>query len=108
LNCILDGGIPHYKNGTVISQKEYSSDVDLSVYLGENRIGILHELRGQFGFFKFEPVRFFLNDIEIRGISLYLAKFLPLVKIIPYHKNEFSFKPKSIQHLSISSQAHHK
>ncbi len=101
LNCILDGGIPHYKLGTVIFRQEYNSDIFPPVYLGINKIGTLHEINGQFGFFKFDSIKFFLNDKEIRGISLYLANFLPLIKIIPYNKNEFSFKPKSTQNLSI-------
>ena len=33
LNCILDGGIPHYKIGTVIFQQEYTSDIFHSIYL---------------------------------------------------------------------------
>ena len=103
LNSILDGGIPHYKIGTVLFQQEYKSDTYHSVYLGTHKIGTLHELSGQFGFFKFESIKFFLNKKEIRGISLYLANFLPLIKLIPYSKNEFSFKPKSIQYLSIIS-----
>jgi hypothetical protein len=98
---ILDGGIPHYKYGTVISDQLYDTNSFNSIYLGTYKIGTLEKVKGQFGFFKFDPVKFFLNDIEIRGISLYLANFVPSVKIIPYHKNDFSFKSKSTQYLSI-------
>ena len=101
LNCILDGGIPHYKIGTVLCQQECNPDTYYSVYLGPHRIGTLHELRGQFAFFKFESIEFLLNNKKLRGISLYLANFLPLIKIIPYKKSEFSFKRKSVQYLSI-------
>ncbi|MFW9866352.1 MAG: hypothetical protein ACFFEN_09685 [Candidatus Thorarchaeota archaeon] len=99
---ILDGGIPHYKLGTVISDQIYGKNSLNSIFLGTSKIGTLDKVKGQFGFFKFDPVKFFLNDKEIRGISLFLANFFPLVKIIPYHKNDFSFKSKSIQHLSIA------
>ncbi|MFX1569131.1 MAG: hypothetical protein ACFFCV_12270 [Promethearchaeota archaeon] len=99
--CILDGGVPHYKIGTVISQQDFNSDPSQSIFMGNKKIGSLHEINGQFGFFKFSNVKFLLNNIEIRGISLYLANFLPLIKIIPYTKNEFSFTPNSIQYLSI-------
>lgn len=100
--CLLDGGIPHYKTGTVISDQYHCFKTTNSVYLGTKKIGTLHETRDQFGFLKFNFIKFMLNDKEIRGISLYLAKFLPLVKLIPYKKKQFSFKPKSIQYLSIS------
>ncbi len=101
LECILDGGIPHYKIGTIISPRKFNSDSSQSIFFGTNKIGTLNETNGQFGFFKFDDIKFLLNDKEIRGISLYLANFLPLIKIIPYEKNEFLFEPKSTQYLSI-------
>jgi len=102
LDCLLDGGIPHYKIGTLIFEQKHISHNLCPVYLGAHKIGNLHEIRGEFGFFKFEKIKFLLNDNEIRGISLYLANFLPLIKIIPYYKNEFSFIPKSIQYLRLA------
>ncbi len=101
VECLLDGGIPHYKIGTVIFQQKNISNNLSPVYIGSQKIGNLHEMSGQLGFFKFENIKFLLNDKEIRGISLYLANFLPLIKLIPYNKNEFSFKPKSIQNLRL-------
>ena len=102
--CLLDGGIPHYKIGMVILEQKYTSNNLYPVYLGSHKIGILHEISGQFGFFKFDNITFLLNNKEIRGISLYLANFLPLIKIIPYNKNEFSFKPNSLQYLKLVSR----
>lgn len=101
IECILDGGIPHYIIGTAISQYGFNSDIPQSVYLGNNKIGTLHENTKQFGFFKFDSVKLYLNNKEIRGISLYLANFLPLIKIIPHNRNEFSFKLNSIQYLTM-------
>ncbi len=101
LECILDGGIPHYKIGTVIFQQNPTSDKLYPVHIGVHKIGTLHELNEQFGFFKFNNVKFYLNNKKIRGLSLYLANFLPLIKIIPYNKNKFSFEPKSTQYLSM-------
>lgn len=101
LDCILDGGIPHYKIGTIIFQKEFNFKNNPLIYLGSTKIGTLHEKSGQLGFFKFDNIKFLLNNKEIRGISLYLANFFPLIKIIPYSKNEFSFKPNSIQNLKL-------
>lgn len=101
-NCILDGGIPQYKIGTVISNQNLSINSPHTVFLGKKRIGTLHDTNGRLGLFKFNSVKFSLNNKEIRGISLYLARFLPLIKIIPYKKNQFSFKPNSIQYMSIT------
>lgn len=102
--CILDGGIPHYKIGTAIFAQKYSSDRTYPVLLGNIKIGNIHEINENFGFYKFNNVKFILNDKEIRGISLYLANFLPLIKIIPYKKNQFSFKPKSTTYLKLISE----
>ncbi|MFX1572854.1 MAG: M23 family metallopeptidase [Promethearchaeota archaeon] len=102
-DCIIDGGIPHYKIGTVISPQKFISENLFPVYIGRHKIGTLHEIRRQFGFFKFRKVKFLLNNKEIRGISLYLANFPPLIKIIPNKKNEFSFSPKSFQYLTLIS-----
>lgn len=99
--CLLDAGIPHYKIGTILSDQNFKNDIFLSVYIGNVKIGTLHEINGQFGFLKFNNINLSLNDKAIRGISLYLAKFLPLMKIIPYEKNEFPFEPNSYQSLSI-------
>ncbi|MFX0022518.1 MAG: hypothetical protein ACFE9S_09325 [Candidatus Hermodarchaeota archaeon] len=101
IKCILDGGIPHYKIGTVICWQKSSFEINSPVYFGEFKVGNIHETNGKFGFLKFKDIKFLLNNVEIRGISLYLAKFSPLIKIIPYRKNEFSFKSKSIQYLRL-------
>ncbi len=104
IECILDGGIPHYKIGTAIFAQNYSSDRLYPVLLGNNKIGRIHEINENFGFYKFDNVKSLINDKEIRGLSLYLANFLPLIKIIPYKKNQFSFKPKSTQYLKLISE----
>jgi hypothetical protein len=99
----MDGGIPHYKVGTIHSDKNHKFKNSSSIYLGTHEIGIIHEINRNFGFFKFIQVQLLLNNKEIRGISLYLANFIPLIKLIPFKKNQFSFKPKSIQYLSINT-----
>ncbi|MHA2008105.1 MAG: hypothetical protein ACW980_12385 [Promethearchaeota archaeon] len=99
--CLLDGGIPHYRIGTVLSNQNFQKDIFDSVYIGNLRIGTLHEINRQFGFLKFNKLNLSINDRAIRGISLYLANFSPLIKLIPYKKNEFNFKPNSIQSLSL-------
>jgi len=103
MNCILDGGIPHYKYGTIISQHESIMDSFNSVYFGQHEIGSLQEVRGNFGFVNFNHVIFLLNNEEIRGISLFLANFPPLIKLIPYNKNLITSNSKTIQYLSILS-----
>ncbi|MEJ2279233.1 MAG: hypothetical protein P8Y70_16055, partial [Candidatus Lokiarchaeota archaeon] len=88
-NCILDGGIPHYKHGIAISNKMDELMQKLPVFLGDTKLGILENISGQFGIFKLEPFHLYLNDIEVRGISLFLSKELPLLKIIPFQVNQF-------------------
>lgn len=103
LTCIVDGGIPIYKNGIALLQNNNETDFFNEIYLNDHKIGTLLDLRGQFGFIKFDHVRFSLNNKEIRGISLFLANFLPLIKLIPFNENEFSFNLNSTQFLTIIS-----
>ncbi len=103
MNCILDGGIPHYKYGTIISQHESIMDSFNSVYFGQHEIGRLQEVRGNFGFVNFNHVKILLNNEEIRGISLFLANFPPLIKLIPYNKDKISINSETTQYLSILS-----
>ena len=103
MNCILDGGIPHYKYGTIISQHELNINSLNSVYFGQHKIGSLQEVRGDFGFVNFNHVKFLLNNKEIRGISLFLANFTPLIKLIPFNKNLISNNAETTQYLSILS-----
>ncbi len=107
MNCILDGGIPHYKYGTIISQHESIMDSFNSVYFGQHEIGSLQEVRGNFGFINFNHVKFLLDNKEIRGISLFLANFPPLIKLIPYNKDEISINSETTQYLSILLNGRH-
>ena len=88
-DCMLDGGIPHYKQGIAISNQTNKLMKELPVFLGDIRLGILENTSGQFGIFKFKPMNLYLNGIEVRGISLFLSKKLPILKIIPYKVNQF-------------------
>ena len=101
LDCIVDGGIPIYKYGIALLQNNYKTDSINEIHLNEHKIGTLWGYREQFGFIKFDNVRFSLNNKEIRGISLFLVNFLPHIKIIPFNINEFSFNLNSTQYLTI-------
>jgi hypothetical protein len=101
-NCILDSGLPLYKNGMVHFQQDIIKNSLDAIYLNDIKIGTLYGYREQFGFFKLDPIKLRLNNSQVRGISLFLSKKMPLIKIIPFKKNQFSFNPKSIQYLSIS------
>jgi hypothetical protein len=101
LDCIVDGGIPIYKNGIALLQNNYKTDSINEIYLNNHKIGTLWGFRGKFGFIKFDQVRFALNNKEVRGISLFLANSVPLIKVIPFTKNMFSFNLNSTQYLTI-------
>ena len=99
-DCILDGGIPIYKKGIAISDKDFKLEYQTPTYLADQKIGALWDQRGRFGLIKFDHVRIFLNDKEIKGISLFLANFKPLIKIIPIDMNEHIYEINSTQILS--------
>lgn len=103
LNCLVDGGIPIYKKGTIIFERGYNPSISDTIYIGSSKVGKIINIRDKFGFFNCEKVQIFLNDIKIRGISLFLANFKPFIKIIPTKKSSFSFELNSQQHLTIKS-----
>ncbi len=102
MEYVLDGGMPHYKTGTIISSHKLIKEIDHSIYLGNYKIGKLNKSRGHFGFFKFDSsLKFLLNDQKIRGISLYLANFTPLIKIIPFSDGQTNLDTNSTARLTI-------
>lgn len=101
IDCIMDGGIPLYKNGVIISNGEVSHFLKGSVVLWNTPLGQVREIRGSMGLFKFTPVKFLLNQQEVRGMSLFMAPFQPLLKIIPLIQDQFNFERNSTQTLSI-------
>jgi hypothetical protein len=101
--CIIDGGIPQYKNGIALFSSIIKDFKNKSVRLNNQHIGDIDKINKQFGFFNCEHTRFLLNNKEIRGISLFLAKSRPYVKIIPYQKDQYRFKKESTPYLKILS-----
>ncbi len=102
-DCIIDGGIPIYKRGIAIFNTEFKSEYLASTFLNGQKIGALWNQRRNFGFIKFDQVKFYLNDKEIRGISLFLANFKPFIKIIPYDIKDYVCDVNSIHYLSLVS-----
>ncbi|MFO7796141.1 MAG: hypothetical protein R6W84_08310 [Promethearchaeia archaeon] len=103
LPCMIDGGIPLYKKGiTIFKEADNVLNSDF-LYLESSKIGLVNRMRDRFGFFDCQFVKFLLNNIPIRGISLFLANFLPLIKIISMKRNQFSFEKNTIQYLRIES-----
>lgn len=104
LNCILDGGIPQYNNGIIHLHKGLKFEPKIPIYFAKRKIGFLKGSFNNFGFLEFIPLEIFIKKEEIKGISLFLAAFQPLIKIIPSKKGQFSFKKNSIQKLTIFSK----
>jgi hypothetical protein len=98
---IIDGGIPLYKRGiaifpitTVINHNKDSS----SVYFSTWNIGIIKKRFKRFGFIEFRDVNMFLENIKLRGISLFLSDMFPTVKFIPEKRNAFfKVRKKSLE-----------
>jgi hypothetical protein len=103
IDCLIDGGIPIYRNGIIIFSHEPNLGIKEAIYLNDSKIGELRGLHKNFGAVTFDKVVFLLNGKKIRGISLFMANFFPLIKLIPYKINEFSFEPHSTQYLTIIS-----
>lgn len=103
VNCLIDGGIPIYKNGIIFFLHELNLELKNIVYLNKHRIGELRGTHKNFGSVLFDQVVFLLNGKKIRGISLFMAGFIPLIKLIPEKINQFSFESNSTQYLTIIS-----
>lgn len=103
-NCILDGGIPQYHNGIIHFQQGLKAEPKMPIYLANREIGFLKGSFNKFGFLEFKPLDIFINKEEIKGISLFLAAFQPLIKIILSKKGRFNFEKNSIQNLAILSK----
>ena len=101
VNYILDAGIPQYKHGIVhFLTGEDAQDVN-QIYLNNIQIGSINGFYKKYGFANFNKVKIQLNNRSIRGISFFLAKFQPLIKIIPFHKGDFQIKERSTHQLKI-------
>jgi hypothetical protein len=103
-SCILDGGIPMYKKGIIVFGETKEASKSRAVYFGSIKIGEIKKIRDRFGLVDFDPVELFLDEIKIRGVSLFLTlKHPPLLKIISFKKNLFSLEVDSTHSLSLRS-----
>lgn len=103
ISFIIDGGIPQYKHGIIhFNNKKDSKKID-EIHLNTMRIGTLTGFQEKYGLVNFDNVKFLLNNKLIRGISLFLSKKRPLIKLIPFHRGDFELKLKSIQYLKLLS-----
>ncbi|MFW9930693.1 MAG: M23 family metallopeptidase [Candidatus Thorarchaeota archaeon] len=98
---ILDGGIPQYKHGIIHFKNDKDPQSIQQINLNGVKIGTLSSIHGNYGFVKFTPVEIIFNDTPIRGISLFLANFHPLIKFIPFHRNDFEIKENATYYLKI-------
>lgn len=101
INFIIDGGIPQYKHGIIHHCNNKDRLHIQSIYFNNVRIGALNGFQGRYGLVSFIQVHMLLNNIPIRGISLFLAKYRPFIKLIPYNKEDFKIHQNSIQNLNL-------
>ena len=102
ISFIIDGGIPQYKHGIVhFCDDEYPLR-NQYIYFNNVKIGTIKDFQQRYGLVHFNQLQMRLNKIPIRGISLFLAKSRPLIKLIPINKEDFDFQQNSIQNLSIN------
>jgi len=100
-NCIIDGGIPLYKRGVILLDNNHHIESKSLRMINSAELGNLWNQRDCFGFIDYNPVKFYLNDKPIRGISLFIANIRPLIKIIPYDLKDHNFEINSTQILTI-------
>ncbi len=104
-DCIIDGGIPMYKNGVIIRNDFNDIPLNSKIWWGKFNIGVLKEFKREFGLYKFVPMTIKIDGQEIRGLSLFLANFEPLLKIIPYDNSNLEFHEKSSVYLTIKNES---
>jgi len=105
-HCMMDGGIPMYKNGVFLNKEGHVFKKGMSMHWGPFCIGHVKELKGEFGLYEFNPMKMFVEGIEIRGISLFFFNFEPLLKIMPFNisDGELDYFERSKVFLTIKSK----
>jgi hypothetical protein len=98
---ILDGGIPQYKHGIIHFYKNKAIQAMQQIYLNNVKIGVLNNINRNYGLVNFTPLKISLNNIPIRGISLFLAKMYPLIKLIPLNRKDLDLKKNTLNSLKI-------
>lgn len=102
-HCILDGGIPIYKNGIVLHNKTFNMrHLGQYVHFGPYQIGSIYDGYDNFYFYRFRKYKMYLGNIKLRTISLFLGFNIPLIKFIPSNPNEV-LQIDSIQSLKFES-----
>ena len=99
---IIDGGIPQYKHGIVHFCDSGDPLQVQYIYFNNVKVGTLKASQERYGLVQFNKVKMRLNKIPIRGISLFLAKFRPFIKLIPLVKDDFDVQQNSTQNLSLN------
>jgi hypothetical protein len=86
---ILDGGIPHYPFGGAYLRSTHSVKVGDSVKLGSIILGEVVRIVKNLAFFKRSPLKAYINEARIRGISVFLnLRACGVIKIVPMTPNE--------------------
>lgn len=102
MSFIIDGGIPQYKHGIVHFCDEGDPLHIQDICFNNVKVGTLNDIQERYGLVHFNHVQIRLNDIPIRGISLFLATSRPCIKIIPLDKEDLNVQQNSNQYLSLN------
>lgn len=101
---ILEGGIPHYGYGGVHMATQQGCTAGATVRLDGVPLGRVSVMHGDLAAFKVEPVAMRINDLPIRGLSLFLAVgHSPLLKAVPHQPGDFhGFYAGGTAHLQLT------
>ncbi len=102
INCIFDGGIPHYKGGLVIFHKDCSLSKKGIMKLNDITAGFITHIRDNFAFINFYLLKIYFNEEHVRGVSFFLANNRPLIKIILLNGESLSSISKSSNYITIN------
>ena len=103
VNFIIDGGIPQYKHGIVHLCNGGDALLIQPIYFNNIEIGELNGFHGRFGLVSFKKVHMLFNNVPICGISLFLANYHPLIKLIPSKKVDFDIPLNTVYNLSVQT-----
>lgn len=90
---ILDGGIPHYSYGGIYLPHSNSVKIGEKVRLGKTIIGKVERLHRNLAFFQGNALSVHINEIRVKGLSLYLFLYnQKTIKIIPEKPKKLPLK----------------
>ena len=85
---LLDCGLPHYGFGGVLLKN--GSNPGQKAFVGDLHIGDVAERQGNLAAIRLKPLRVCCEEVDLRGLSLYICLKQPIVKLIPNRRERLN------------------